>query len=420
MSQYTCNSCGLAFGASADQHEHMRSEWHRYNLKRRVAELPPISEDSFNSKVAILEEQKEAERQAAQERGGKGKRGGRNADDTQRTVTKKELRRREKEAIAEKRRVLLEQARELMLRSQGQSLGPVPILPESQDKKEQVPELEEDTKEETEEDKENQEEQELTEEQLMEQKLANYTKIPENTCLFSGKKFDTFEESLDFMFKNYGFYIPEQKFLVDKLGLVEYLAEKIALGNICLCCHYQGRSLEAVRAHMISKRHCRIPYESENEKLEISEFYDFSSTYADVLDKVKNLNIVSATEDDDEGEWEDVSDDEDQDDEEDEDVPQELSYQHGYELHLPSGAVAGHRSLQRYYRQHVLPEKVLSEGQGTVVAAETRHMAKIYDKKELALKKRIWKRETKANDVNDRRAAKFINNQPHYRDQLLQ
>ena len=51
---FTCNTCNLQFPTAEDQRGHMKSEWHRYNLKRRVAQLPPIDEDLFNSKVASL------------------------------------------------------------------------------------------------------------------------------------------------------------------------------------------------------------------------------------------------------------------------------------------------------------------------------------------------------------------------------
>ena len=51
---FTCNTCNLQFPAAEDQRSHMKSEWHRYNLKRRVAQLPPITEDLFNSKVSTL------------------------------------------------------------------------------------------------------------------------------------------------------------------------------------------------------------------------------------------------------------------------------------------------------------------------------------------------------------------------------
>ena len=65
------------------------------------------------------------------------------------------------------------------------------------------------------------------------------------------------------------------------------------------------------------------------------------------------------------------------------------------------------------------PDRELSEGQGTVIAAETRHMLTLKDREELATKRELEERK-KMEDLNDRRAAKFINNQPHFRDPLLQ
>lgn len=51
---YTCNSCSLQFPTPEDQRSHMKSDWHRYNLKRRVANLPAIDEELFNEKVQKL------------------------------------------------------------------------------------------------------------------------------------------------------------------------------------------------------------------------------------------------------------------------------------------------------------------------------------------------------------------------------
>ncbi len=48
---YTCNSCAVAFRNSDAQRTHMRSDWHRYNLKRRLAELPAVSSEDYNNKV---------------------------------------------------------------------------------------------------------------------------------------------------------------------------------------------------------------------------------------------------------------------------------------------------------------------------------------------------------------------------------
>lgn len=161
----------------------------------------------------------------------------------------------------------------------------------------------------------------------------------------------------------------------------------------------------------------KIPYEKQDEKLEISEFYDFLSTYGE------STETDVAEEEGDTEDWEDVSGEEDNAEESDDELPpaeDNALLQNGHELVLPSGAVIGHRSMARYYRQNLAPERILSEGQGTVIAAETRHMFNVKDRQELAVQKRAWSRQHKREDQNDRRAQKFINNQPHFRDPLLQ
>ncbi|SCU97117.1 LAME_0F18580g1_1 [Lachancea meyersii CBS 8951] len=402
MSTYTCNSCGLQFSSAKDQRDHMKTDWHSYNLKRRVAELPAISEATFNAKVKSFSEQKEE-------------------PEKKRQLTKKDVRRKEKEALLAKKKVLLEQARESIISNTQKSHDAESSKVEAAQEVQLETESEQPEKveklEETQETQETQED-DLTPDQLaeklMQEKIDNKVDIPLNHCLFctKGSPFSDLDEALEHMFKCHGFYIPEQKYLVDKEGLMKYLSEKIGLGNMCLCCNYQGRSLEAVRAHMLAKAHCRIPYESEDERLEISEFYDFSSTYANHPEDAGN-----------EEDWEDVGSGEEgaeNEDENEEDVPQEYIYNDGIELHLPTGVKVGHRSLQRYYKQNLKPETVLTEGQGTLIAAETRHFATIADPKQVATQKRVWQTQIKDLKTHDKRAAKFVNNQPHYRDQLLQ
>lgn len=416
MAGYTCNTCGVVFDTAAGQRDHMKSDWHRYNLKRRVADLPSITEATFDEKVSNANAEKEE------------------LDKSKKTkvkqLTKKEMRRLEKEKLLAKKQELLELAKQSMLKNMQEEAAKDEMkdtpeeeqpqeTPEEKTSEENV--LEENIPE------ENKPEEGLSPEELAEklmaEKLQNRVEIDKTECLFTGKKLKTFEENLDQMFKNHGFYIPEQKYLIDKEGLFQYFSEKIGLGNMCLVCSYQGRSLEAVRAHMLAKKHCRIPYESEAEKLEISEFYDFSSTYEE-LDKAAN---------EDESQWEDIeeeadaasgkvdgSQDDNEEEEEEEELPEYALYNDGVELHLPTGVKVGHRTLQRYYRQNLKPERELSEGQGTIIAADTRHFATIYDRQQQQLQKKVWQTELKDKKRDDKRAAKFVNNQPHYRDQLLQ
>lgn len=362
----------------------MKSDWHRYNLKRRVANLPPLSEEIFNSKVQAAS----ASGDAASEQPEKTKQ-----------LTKKEIRRREKEALLEKKRQLLKIAEQNALKRMAE---------DHKEPEEKVPEEVEQKEEESDSD--------LTEEQLseklMQQKIDNRVDIPLTECFFCPNKrsFETVELNLEHMFKSHGFYIPEQKYLVDRDGLLSYISEKIGLGNVCIVCNFEGRSLEAVRAHMLAKRHCRIPYEEEDEKLEISQYYNFTSTY-----ERQSGPVEEGKEED----WEDVeSGDEEVSDEDD--IPEDYIYDDGTELHLPTGIKVGHRSLQRYYKQNLRPEVELSEGQGTLIAAETRSFLTPFDKKKVQVQQRTWQTEVNDKKRHDKRAAKFVNNQPHYRDQLLQ
>lgn len=48
--KFTCQGCGLAFSMAEDQRSHFKSDLHRYNMKRRVTALPPISAEQFKQK----------------------------------------------------------------------------------------------------------------------------------------------------------------------------------------------------------------------------------------------------------------------------------------------------------------------------------------------------------------------------------
>ena len=48
---YTCLACQVAFQSAQGQRNHYQTEWHRYNLKRKVVSLPPVPLDQFNAKT---------------------------------------------------------------------------------------------------------------------------------------------------------------------------------------------------------------------------------------------------------------------------------------------------------------------------------------------------------------------------------
>lgn len=193
-------------------------------------------------------------------------------------------------------------------------------------------------------------------------------------CLFCPEAPSSLEDNLTHMSTDHSFFIPDADYLVNLPGLLNYLGEKIAVGNICIFCNGKGRefrTLYAVRKHMLDKSHCKIAYDNENDKLEISDFYDFSSSYPDASQRVgktklppKNDGEVDAdgwedVEDDgsdtvDEVLDEEVSDEEQSQDKSDLDSLPDNDITYGdshLELVLPSGARIGHRSMRRFYAQ---------------------------------------------------------------------
>lgn len=63
MTSLTCVTCRIKFIGDNDDIEkatelqrlHFQSDWHRYNLKRKTVDLPPISAEVFDEKVQLLE-----------------------------------------------------------------------------------------------------------------------------------------------------------------------------------------------------------------------------------------------------------------------------------------------------------------------------------------------------------------------------
>lgn len=91
------------------------------------------------------------------------------------------------------------------------------------------------------------------------------------------------------------------------------------------------QSVDAARAHMLDKGHCKMLHEGEA-LLEYSDFYDYSSSYPNV-ESGEDPDVEVA-------------------------LPTELD-DTDYQMTLPSGNVIGHRSLMRYYKQKLNPNSTV-------------------------------------------------------------
>jgi pre-60S factor REI1 len=232
-------------------------------------------------------------------------------------------------------------------------------------------------------------------------------------CLFCNYDSPSVPLNAVHMERIHGMFIPEKLYLVDLDGLIESLREKIYDLHECLYCGKLKPTVFGLQTHMRDKGHCKIPFHTEDEQLEIGEFYDFRSTYSDDEEESdsedaqpgRNRNggvkLGTARQTETAGEdgeavedgdgWETDSSASsldsadltavplDQRTHQYEKLDQHPHHSHSdprphhskdgwhshahkhnhavfysdYELHLPSGRTAGHRSLNKYFKQNL-------------------------------------------------------------------
>ncbi|XP_059199897.1 cytoplasmic 60S subunit biogenesis factor ZNF622 isoform X2 [Centropristis striata] len=398
MASYTCISCRVAFSDGEVQRAHYKTDWHRYNLKRKVADMPPITAENFQERV--LAQRVAAEQQLSDTAATEGcavcnKRFS-STNAYQNHLQSHKHQQAEKQAVlaAQKKVEKMNEknlekglgdekvdhdARNEALQQALKEQQRMPQAPSRQkvEKMEKPPRmmwLEEQAKRrekeegataveewedvEVEEDDEMEEEEEEDEEETMDQEEGDSAaaslpaalpgSIPVTDCLFCSHHSKSLMKNVAHMTKVHSFFIPDVEFLVDVKGLVRYLGEKVGAGNVCLWCNEKGRSFysaEAVQSHMTDKSHCKL-FTDGDAALEFADFYDFRSSYPDRQ------------------EGEDAEMDE-------EELPDDKNLEYDddtLELTLPSGARIGHRSLMRYYKQRFGAQRavVLSHNRNAV------------------------------------------------------
>jgi pre-60S factor REI1 len=103
-------------------------------------------------------------------------------------------------------------------------------------------------------------------------------------CLFCNYDSPTVKLSVAHMEKFHGMFIPEQSYLVDLEGLLRFLYEQISENHECLFCHKIKGSNAGIQTHMRDMGHCMIAFDTEEDMISIGQFYDFTSTYSDAED----------------------------------------------------------------------------------------------------------------------------------------
>jgi pre-60S factor REI1 len=103
--------------------------------------------------------------------------------------------------------------------------------------------------------------------------------LPVTACLFCSHQSESLEQNVAHMTEVHSFFVPYVEYLQDLSGFIEYLGYKVGMGRVCIYCNGRGRarfpSVSALQQHMISKGHCKVRFEDEDEE-EMHEFYDFT------------------------------------------------------------------------------------------------------------------------------------------------
>ncbi|XP_060081154.1 cytoplasmic 60S subunit biogenesis factor ZNF622-like [Ylistrum balloti] len=361
MSLYTCITCRVGFAEVELQRSHYKTDWHRYNLKRKVAELPPVTADTFQQKVLaqrakVAEEQEDQFSQCVlcnkhfntknayenhlksrKHKEAVTKQTAKLKDEVVRNNEKNSEKNVPTDLTGNEKRLMKDcenMARKTKL-SLSQSLAKTEASALKKSKPGNDMEISDD---------------EGSDAESCESWDESTLALEE--CLFCSHVSKTLEDNTKHMTSKHSFFIPDAEFLVDLEGLITYLGEKVGSGHVCLWCNYKGKtfhSLQAVQKHMLDKGHCKLLHEGDA-VYEFTDFYDYRKSYPDYQEE----EFDEGSEDEGRG-LEDVEMEEDAEDEEEE-VEQKVLASDNYELVLPSGATIGHRSLQKYYRQN-LPQR---------------------------------------------------------------
>lgn len=202
-SAHTCLNCNVKFKDADVQRDHYKTDWHRYNLKRRVAELPPVTAEEFQKRVI---QQRAADEQALQTTTlyCSACRKQFNTDQSygnhlNSKKHKENIDKFEKENEGQSRDVLMKQTKSIE-----KKVDPEARMEDDND----VEEIDSDE---------------------WEDDYVN--PIEENGCMFCSHTSEDLTTNLQHMAVAHSFFVPDMEYVTDLQGLMVYLAEKIVRGK---------------------------------------------------------------------------------------------------------------------------------------------------------------------------------------------
>ncbi|XP_055706829.1 cytoplasmic 60S subunit biogenesis factor ZNF622 isoform X2 [Phlebotomus papatasi] len=238
-----CKWCLVKFPSGELHLAHCRTDWHHLNMKRKLAEMPPLSHKEFTLK---MKNEKEAEDSK------------KTRDVLYCTACKKKF----ASKVAYDNHVQSNKHIRNVSVSEEEDHEPVIVK-----KPVNVPEkpVESDIDDEWD---------DLSD-------MDELEDVDPTMCIFCSLVHENLSHNIRHMAEVHSFFIPDVEFCSDIGGLVGYLIVKVHKDFLCLWCPESAKgftSIDAVQKHMRDKGHCMMRFEGDVVE-EYEYFYDYSSTY---------------------------------------------------------------------------------------------------------------------------------------------
>ncbi|KAG0319611.1 hypothetical protein BGZ97_001806 [Linnemannia gamsii] len=245
----TCLACGIRLPSLETQQLHHKSDWHTYNLKRKMVGLPPVSAEVFSQLVTASREQANPEEVA------------------------------QPECVPCSKKYLSFQSYDNHLQSKKHKQIAAAYAKKQQEQEHNAasrPTENDTTATATEASKE------ASTAAAVEQREPS-----ETVCLFCSHESTDAPSNYGHMRTTHGFFLPSSERLIDLEGMLAYLADKLVDNLDCLWCtpsvfsthlrpdqelNSQFANLTSVRRHMVDKGHCKLAMEHGAER-EYADFY---------------------------------------------------------------------------------------------------------------------------------------------------
>ena len=104
-------------------------------------------------------------------------------------------------------------------------------------------------------------------------------------CLFCNVESASMDSNLTHMSHAHSFFIPDAEYLIDMESLLSYLFAVVSVFHECLFCGSSKTTKFGVQDHMRGKGHCKVDFEDDEHDLK--QFYDFSEDVDDEGDQPK-------------------------------------------------------------------------------------------------------------------------------------